>query len=195
MINLQAITLIYGPHATGKTTLCLQLARDLARTKEKVIFIDTEKSFSLERFEQLAKLDYQELLDYIMILPIKNFDEQIKKIQELESLKNISLIIIDSLTYYYRKELPDDVKANNAKMILLLRSLKHVCKDIPIILTGQVYQKIDQVDHVEPVGSDLIKRFCEHIIELKINPRRMLTRKPQENIKLFTINDEGITFC
>ena len=80
-------------------------------------------------------------------------------------------------------------------MILLLRSLKHVCKDIPIILTGQVYQKIDQVDHVEPVGSDLIKRFCEHIIELKINPRRMLTRKPQENIKLFTINDEGITFC
>src|SRR3989339_1589394 len=43
------ITTIYGPAGSGKTTLCLLCAMNTAREGKKVIYIDTENNFSVER--------------------------------------------------------------------------------------------------------------------------------------------------
>ena len=48
------ITTLYGPAGSGKTNLCLIAAANLASQGKKVIFIDTEGGFSIERLKQIA---------------------------------------------------------------------------------------------------------------------------------------------
>ena len=49
------ITTIYGPAGSGKTILCMLSAVNMARAKKKIIYIDTENNFSIERLKQIAK--------------------------------------------------------------------------------------------------------------------------------------------
>ncbi|MEK6952368.1 MAG: DNA repair protein RadB, partial [Nanoarchaeota archaeon] len=52
------ISIIYGPAASGKTTLAiLSMVGQLKRDK-KVVFVDTEKGFSIDRFMQICGLSY-----------------------------------------------------------------------------------------------------------------------------------------
>ena len=51
------IKLIYGPAAAGKTTYCLLTSISMAKKGKKVMFIDTENGFSIERLKQLCGPD------------------------------------------------------------------------------------------------------------------------------------------
>ena len=188
----KGITLVYGVPASGKTTFCLQLAYDFTLHHKKVLMVSCEPLY-LERFEQLAGTHFKECLSYFLALRVQTFQEQVQKVLELEHLKNISLILIDGFTTFYRKELTGQVKEINAHMVLMLRSLKHLSEKIPVILTSQVYQKLEE-DAVEAVGGTLIKKFCATIIELKVNPRRLLMRKPSSLLKPFALKDQGFYF-
>ena len=46
----KGISVIYGPAASGKSTLCLQV---VAATPGKIVYIDTENSFSVERIQKM----------------------------------------------------------------------------------------------------------------------------------------------
>ncbi len=71
------ITTIYGPSGTGKTTTCLLGAIAVIRAGKKVIFVDTEGSFSTLRFAQLlAGEDMQQYLEKRFILRPMTFAEQ-----------------------------------------------------------------------------------------------------------------------
>ena len=52
-VESSAITEFYGEAGSGKTTFCLQLARNCVEGKKKVIFIDTE-GVSLDRLKQIC---------------------------------------------------------------------------------------------------------------------------------------------
>jgi len=52
-IERDAITNIYGPAGSGKTNIALA-ATIITSGEKKVIYMDTEGSFSLERFRQLG---------------------------------------------------------------------------------------------------------------------------------------------
>ena len=73
------ISTIYGPASSGKTTFCLLAGISIEKQGKKVIFVDTEGGFSLDRFKQLIKsfgADPLELLKNIFILKPTNFQEQ-----------------------------------------------------------------------------------------------------------------------
>ena len=55
------ISVIFGPAATGKTTLCMLAALATAKSGKKILFIDTENGFSVERLKQMSK-DYEKIL-------------------------------------------------------------------------------------------------------------------------------------
>ena len=104
-LNLKGITTIYGAAGTGKTTFCLCSAIQECNKGNKVIFLDTENGFSVERFKQLTNNNLK-LLDNIFLFHIDCFKNQQKKIKELKDIisrTNISLIIIDTIGYYYRR--------------------------------------------------------------------------------------------
>ncbi len=47
------ITTLYGPGASGKSNLCTIVATSQAKKGNKVIFVDTEGGFSVDRFKQV----------------------------------------------------------------------------------------------------------------------------------------------
>ena len=100
----EEISYIYGTPGSGKTTLCKLAAIQLLRQNKKVIYIDTENGFSLERFKQLAP-DFEKILDNIIVIKVKNLNDQIEKLESIKNLKNISLIIVDSIGRYYRTKI------------------------------------------------------------------------------------------
>jgi len=48
------ITTIYGPAGTGKTNFCMLVAISQAKKGNKVIFVDAEGGFSVERLKQIG---------------------------------------------------------------------------------------------------------------------------------------------
>lgn len=181
------INLIYGEPSTGKTTLALQATIAQAKNNKKVIYVDTEGGFSIERLKQLHSR-YNKFLDQILILRPKSFQEQEKYILNLPD--KVSLIIVDTISYFYRDELKEDSYNVNKSLDLQLQKLLELSKKgIPIILTSQVYKNLE--NKIIPCGNNLVKRFCKNIIKLQKEPRKII-HETQNKELLIEIKEKGI---
>jgi RecA/RadA recombinase len=173
------ITLIYGPPASGKTTLCLQL---ITKTKGKILFIDTENSFNIERIKQIEPSIN---LDNIIVIKVKRYSEQFKAIKDLQETKNLKLIIIDSFTHFHRRKLQEkiNIKPATIKMFQMLRDL-----NIPIILTSQIYT--DMKGNIHPIAEELFKHFSKYTIKLQ----NKILKIEQLNLEIpYIITNNGLT--
>ncbi len=74
-IETSCITLLYGEAGTGKTNLCLVLARNVARSGKKVIYVDSE-GVSVERLRQISGKDYEEVTRNVLFSEVHSFTEQ-----------------------------------------------------------------------------------------------------------------------
>ena len=208
------ITTLYGPAGSGKTNLCLIAAANLAAQGKKVIFIDTEGGFSVERLKQLTS---EEVMRNILLLKPTNFDEQRDAFNKLlEELKNAGLIVVDGMTMLYRLELSaasstkneEKVRAINGALARQLRILSEVArkKNIPVIVTNQVYadfarqeeKEEQETEKIHMVGGDLLKYWSKCLIELQnlgSGRKKAIMRKhrsiPQKEF-IFLINNKGI---
>jgi DNA repair protein RadB len=179
------ITTVYGPSGSGKTTLCLLAAVSVAQRGKKVIYIDSEGGFSIERMKQISK-NYKRLLDKIVFLKPSDFKEQKKSFEKLKDLVNdkIGLIIVDTISMLYRLELGknEEVYATNRELGRQLSYLAAIArkKNIPVIIANQVYADFDKPGMVKMVGGDLLKYSSKCLIELmnkKASNRVALLRK------------------
>ena len=195
------ITTIYGPAGSGKSNMCMVcLARN---TDKKIIFIDTEGSFSVARLKQLTD-EYENVLKNVIVLKPTNFDEQKKVFEKLKTLvsNKIGLIIVDSVAMLYRLETgktKDIFKVNRAlgaqlaDLIQIARKFK-----IPILVTNQVYSDFEDKNKINMVGGDILKYTSKCLIELKKegNFKKAILRKhrslPDGKEVLFKIVDSGI---
>jgi DNA repair protein RadB len=202
------ISVIYGASGTGKTNFCLMAAVSQAKKGNKVIFMDTEGGFSVERVKQLAGENTGEVLKNILLLKPTNFAEQKRAFEELlKNLKDeISLIVVDGMTILYRldfaearnKERKDDseMRRINSELARQLRALAEIARkrNIPVIVTNQVY-KWD--DSMKMVGGDILKYWGKCLIELanENGKRTAYLRKhrslPEKEIE-FEIRNEGV---
>jgi len=160
------ITTIYGPAGSGKTNLCILCAINTARLGKKVIYVDTENNFSLERFKQICtsiNLNYAKILNNIVFLRPASFEEQKKTLEKLKDLINnkIGLVIIDSIAMLYRLELGknEDIYEVNRELAKQLAYLKEIAskKLIPVLVTNQVYADFEDKEKINMVGGDLLK--------------------------------------
>ena len=103
----------------------------------------------------------------------------------LRMMKNISLVIIDSFTKYYRVKLSDKIviKPITMRMLRMLKGLR-----VPVILTSQVYEMDDKV---KPVGSDLFYKFADYEIYLEYKDEQRTLVKGKERIP-FVITNKGL---
>lgn len=169
-ITQDTITSIYGPPACGKTTLMLQYMLEVIKSGKKVIFVDTEGGFSLERFYQLG--GNEELLNSIIRFNPKSFEEQQRTILQLNKQirndKSIGLIVIDSLVMLYRLKLGDAPQKINTELGEQLRMLTELSRNfnIAIIATNQMYQDFETKEG-KMVGGNVIHYWSKTIIELK----------------------------
>ena len=202
------ITTIYGPAGSGKTNLCILCAMNTAREGKKVIYIDTENNFSIERFKQICQSinqNYAKLLNNIVFLRPASFNEQKKTFEKLKDIVNdkIGLIIFDSVAMLYRLEIGknEDVYEVNKALGMQLGYLREITskKHIPILITNQVYADFEERDRVNMVGGDLLRYASKCLLELQITPsgnRRCVIKKHRsirENSEItFKIVEGGI---
>lgn len=185
-------TLIYGPPASGKTTICLQAAVSCVKEGKKVYFLDTEGGFSVERLGQLGGSSY---LNNMMVMKETDFKRQCLASKKLLALEDAGLVIVDSITKNYREAMHSKVDAN-PWMSRHLGELKEIAKKgVPVIVTSQVYTKMD--GSIETVGSSMLKSWSDSIIKLNSfqNKRIILIEKHnslQGKAFQFEILNEGI---
>ncbi len=203
-----AITTIYGPAGSGKTVLCLLCSMNIAKSGKKVIYVDTEGGFSIERLRQICSSiswDYKKVLENIMFLKPTSFEEQKKSFEKLKDLVNdkIGLIVVDTIAMLYRLEMgkSEDIPNVNRELGRQIAYLTEIARksQIPILITNQVYTDFDEKDKVNIVGGDILKYGSKCLIELQITPnsnRRIILRKhrsiqPEKDF-LFKIVEGGI---
>jgi DNA repair protein RadB len=168
-ITQDTITTVYGPPACGKTTLMFQYIITCIKEQKKVIFIDTEGGFSVERMYQLGAT--REDLENIIRFNPKSFEEQQKVIlqlnQQIRNDKTIGLIIIDSLVMLYRLKLGDAPQKINSELGEQLRMLTQISRNfnIAIIATNQMYQDFETKEG-RMVGGNVIHYWSKTIVEL-----------------------------
>lgn len=192
------ITTLYGPGASGKSNLCMIVAVSQAKKQNKVIYMDTEGGFSVERIRQLisgktalaTKEEVDNVLKNILLLKPTSFEEQeldFGKLLKHVKKRDVSLIIVDSIAMLYRLELGDAIKTGedekihevNRKLAHQLRALAEIARkqNIPILVTNQVYSEFvkdnKELDYearrVSMVGGDLLKYWSKCLIEIQYN--------------------------
>jgi DNA repair protein RadB len=200
------ITTIYGPSGSGKTNLCLIAAASQARKEKKVIFIDTEGGFSVERFKQIThNEEWQKQLENILILKPTSFEEQWNSFSQLlkeikaDNENKIGLIVVDGMTMLYRLELAEARRAKenseeliaeiNSKLAKQLRILAEISRkrNIPILITNQVYSEFLTDEELKSgkqrsslmVGGDILKYWSKCLIEIRNDKskRKLVLRK------------------
>jgi len=199
------VSVIYGDSGTGKTNFCLLTAVSQAKKENKVIYIDTEGGFSVERIKQLAGEDYERVLKNILLLNPTNFKEQEKAFDKLNEFlkKEVNLIIVDGMTILYRIDFAEarekgqeELQKINSELVRQIKTLAEIArkKNIPVIVTNQVYNWDNEN---KMVGGDILRYWSKCHIELRndkgnriayLRKHRSLGEKDLE----FQIVDSGI---
>ena len=175
------ITTVYGPSGSGKTNLCILCAVNTSRLGKKIIYVDTENNFSVERFKQICNainINHLKTINNMIFFKPVSFEEQKKTFAKLKDVinKKIGLVIVDTIGMLYRLELGNnkDIYEINSELGKQLAYLKQIAskKNIPVLITNQVYADFEDKDKVNMVGGDLLRYASKCLIELQITPSR-----------------------
>ncbi len=168
------ISTLYGPAGSGKSNIAMLSCVNVAKQGRKVAFIDTESSFSAERIQQISNNDYKLLMKNIILLSPASFEEQKKIFKQLNDLVNtekISLVVIDSVIMLYRlkKGSDEEIKKTNKEFANQLAILSQIARkrNIPVLVTNQVYADFDKPNDFRMVGGDLLKYWSKCIVKLE----------------------------
>lgn len=169
-----SVTLLYGEAGTGKTNICLQTAYLMAKKGMKTAYVDTE-GLSSDRIEQIFK--ERELVKDLLVFQVHSFEEQCNRIPKVcklsEANDKIGLVVIDSVTMFYRLH-SDDMSVRNEfikQTEMLLNAARQ--NDVAILLTSQVYTNIGS-GSIEFLGGHALHHNAKTIIRLdkRTNGRR-----------------------
>lgn len=202
----EVITTVYGGPGTGKTNLCLLAAVSQAKKGNKVLFIDTEGGFSVDRVKQLAGDLTELVLQNIILLKPTTFDEQrdaFKQLLKYVIKDHFSLIVVDGMTMLYRLSLAHareqgsvEVQKLNAELARQMRTLVEIARKqgLAVLITNQQY-RWDKDTRM--VAGDILQYWSKCLIELvhENGKRTAYLRKHRylrEGVLAFTITNEGL---
>jgi len=174
-VEAGCLTLFYGEAGSGKTNICLQLARNIARDEKKVVFIDTE-GVSLDRLRQICGDDLDTVVKRILFFEPYTIDDQEKMVEKtfklVENNKDIGIIILDSATTHFRVTLRNEEKEDRRSLTRQVTMLMQMAREmnLPVVLTSQVYTDIESGEYM-PLGGHMLTHNAKVLIRLeKVSP-------------------------
>ena len=163
-----------------------------------MLYIDTE-GVSMERLSQIAGEGRDRISKNILLSEPYEVREQTrlraKGLKLLENRSKIGLVIVDSLTMFFRMtrtEEGDERKDLNEQLGMLLNTARKFT--IPVVVTSQVYTDINR-GVIEPLGGHILQHSAKTIVRLERLPgsRRRATLMKHRHMKEFATVDFTIT--
>jgi len=170
----EGVSLIYGEAETGKTSLAIQCAVNVAREGYKAIFVDSDGTFSPRRLSQIAYHDFEDVSSQIVLAKPATFQEQAFAIDHLDEYitRRVGLLVVDTVTSLYRAELggaKETFTLNRElnRQVACLAQIAKTCK-IATLLTSQVRSVLVQERvSIEPVATRVLKFWSDIVLDLK----------------------------
>jgi len=160
------ITRVFGEAGSGKTNLCIQAARECVRSGKKVAYIDTE-GVSVERIRQVCvDCDYKKILRDILFFHPTSLESQEQMIHDAIETKGVGLIVVDTITMFYRLNLENDRKSGIRSFTRQVTDLQVAArqKDLFVIIAEQVYT--DKNGEVKPFTNREVEHMTKTILRL-----------------------------
>jgi len=136
---------VFGEAGSGKTSLAIQLAVNFCANEQKVVLIDTEGKITGHRMKKyFSGKNFSKLNSLLKLYQPKNFQEQFELINKLEFFlqnQSIGLLLVDTITNFYRQESTNQSREKKAFkklafQVALLRQISHRLH-FPVILFNQ----------------------------------------------------------
>lgn len=164
-IESSSVTLIYGEGGCGKTNICLQLAYNVIKSGKKVAFIDTE-GLSYDRIGQI--FEDEEAIKSLLIFQVHSFEEQSDRVDKIAKLAEngmIGMVIIDSMTMFYRLNHDDPrIRTDLIRQTEVLLGIARK-SEVPVLISSQVYSNL-QTGTVEFLGGHAMHHNAKTILRL-----------------------------
>lgn len=164
----KSVTEIVGPSGAGKTQFCMMMACKsampvaLGGNGGRVVYLDTEGSFSASRLREIAAARYgsyfdseerlDELLAAVIVVTVRSSAELCVVLDELETTvlaEGVRLLVLDSVAARARTEFDATETVKRQAMLLeqaqALKQLAEQC-NLHVVVSNQVTTKLDGVD-------------------------------------------------
>ena len=177
-IESKAMTELYGKFQTGKSQICYSTAAATAAAGKKVLFLDTEGTFSPTRIQEIAEekgYDIDKTLENILSNRLSSssmFEFYMKDITADIIANRFELIVVDSIIALHRSEFlgRSALAARQQSLARIMGRLIKIAEnyDLAVLITNQVG---DSPDPFKPgvfaTGGNIVAHTSTHRIYLK----------------------------
>jgi RecA/RadA recombinase len=175
-LTIHKIAFVYGEAATGKSIFSMQCALEAARREFRVLFLDSDQSFSAHRMERLAGI--ADLAESIVLFRPEDFEEQSRLVENVENLltKGRAFLVVDSVTSLYRvgRIKSEESFGRDRELNRQLAQLNALATrfGVWVLLTGQVHSLPSGREwFVTPVATRTLRHWSDTILRLNHTPR------------------------
>jgi DNA repair protein RadA len=172
------VALVYGEAATGKTTTVIQAATAAANKGLKVVYIDSDHSFTLQRFDQIAGSRSADISELITLFFPETFSEQRRMVESLENYvtAKLGMVIVDSISSLYRAAFSgaNSIFSLNRDLSRQMAYLGELASShsIACVITSQVHSRLaPPAADIEPVARRTVFHFPRLILRIKNTPK------------------------
>jgi DNA repair protein RadB len=203
-LETDGVTEVFGEGGSAKTLFCLEVAARVANDGRWVLYIDTE-GVSLERLRAIGGGTGEAILPRFLLSAPKSLEEQTRAVDAAcglvrEGHRPVGLVVVDSLTYFYRLSLsgPEEDDARQALSLEVADLVATAWSTAtPVVLTNQVWRNLRD-GSLEPLGGSFLAHAAKTILRFERlpGPRRRVVlvkhRSRPEGFAEFRITSQGL---